>query len=51
VGTVANMDEASRTQLVTQMKSDFGGADLSSYIINLRENSDISAPMLEEEQF
>jgi hypothetical protein len=33
------------------MKSDFGGADLSSYIINLRENSDISAPMLEEEQF
>jgi peptidyl-prolyl cis-trans isomerase D len=51
VGTVADLDDASRSQLVNQMKSDFGGADLSSYIINLRENSDINAPMLEEEQF
>ncbi len=51
VGTVADLDETTRSQLVAQMKSDFGGADLSSYLINLRDNSDINAPMLEEEQF
>lgn len=50
-GTIDDLDEANRTQLTTQMKTDFGGADLSSYLVNLRGNSDVRAPMLEEEQF
>lgn len=50
-GTLDDLDEANRAILTTQMKTDFGGADLSSYLVNLRSNSDVRAPMLEEDQF
>ncbi len=50
-GSLADMDEASRTSMVNAMKADLGNSDFTSYLLNLRETADISAPMLEEDVF
>ena len=43
--------ETNRSTMKTSIQSDLGNNDFSSYLINLRENADISAPLLEEEVF
>ncbi len=50
-GSLAAMDEASIASMTTAMKTDLGNSDFSSYLLNLKDSADISAPLLEEYPF
>ncbi|MCG8414218.1 MAG: hypothetical protein MI746_08360, partial [Pseudomonadales bacterium] len=50
-GQLDAIEEADRESMVSSLKSDLGGSDFTSYIVNLRENSDINAPLLDEPTF
>lgn len=50
-GQLDAIPESDRETMVSSLKSDLGGNDFTAYIVNLRENSDISAPILDEPTF
>ena len=48
VGELSAIPEPDRERLVSSLESDLGVSDYQSFLTSLRENSDITAPMLEE---
>ena len=48
VGELSSIPEPDRERLVSSLESDLGVSDYQSFLNSLRENSDITAPMLEE---
>ena len=47
-GEFSSIPEPERNRLVDSLQSDLGVSDYQSFLVSLRENSDISAAMLEE---
>ena len=48
VGELSSIPEPDRERLVSSLESDLGASDYQSFLNSLKENSDITAPMLEE---
>ncbi|MBQ85491.1 MAG: hypothetical protein CMQ16_03665 [Gammaproteobacteria bacterium] len=48
VGELSSIPEPDRERLVSSLESDLGVSDYQSFLNSLKENSDITAPMLEE---
>ena len=48
VGDLSSIPEPDRERLVSSLESDLGVSDYQSFLNSLKENSDITAPMLEE---
>jgi len=48
VGELSSIPEPDRKRLVSSLESDLGVSDYQSFLNSLKENSDITAPMLEE---
>ena len=47
-GELSSIPEPDRERLVSSLESDLGASDYQSFLNSLKENSDITAPMLEE---
>ena len=48
VGELSSIPEPDRERLVRSLESDLGVSDYQSFLNSLKENSGITAPMLEE---